>query len=417
MNNHLRMLIYRSHPEEWSITPITRTLNPFTANSQHPGGCLTGDDNGYRKIQTLKSNDEPLVVPAGIQIRAVHDGFDAYGNPHNPNTVLPGGLADGKLVVRESVARALDLAEQQLNEFFAGQYHLVGLDGFRSRDRQMAAFTGTLKQNLGVQNSINPTLTELYDAGTLANGVNAWVDTDKESEKYQTLARELAGSMIAHEELNDIAAKTQTSLEEIISSVITISANSSIGPAKDRQIPLVFENNSHAGGGAIDLMLTDSQGRILNPVPFDYVGEEASIDFLERDEHCDALIQRIQNAPQSPLAQHFKNIGMASATMKDMHVLREAIRIAHHLMTTLGATYYSAHDSKQGGENWHYEPGNVVYNLDGSVYHKAESANEFPDSGNPGHTLQKHGRGATAVWGGKTAHELAKRDHGLQLAT
>ncbi len=410
------MFIYRSNPEQWSATPITRTLNLYTANAQHPDGCLTGDDNGYKKIKTLKDNYEPLVVPAGIQIRAVHDGLDAYGNPHNPKTVLPGGLDSGKLVVRESVARALDLAEQQLNRFFAGQYHIIGLDGFRSRDRQMAAFTGTLKDHLKAHSGDNQTLTELYDAGVLADGVNAWVDADSESAAYKALARELTESPIIHEEIKDIAVKNQIPEEEVIFNLITISANSSIGPAKDRRIPLIFENNSHAGGGAIDVMLADKQGRILNPVPFDYVGKEASIDFLESDENCDALIRRIQKSPESPLAQHFKNIGMANTTMKDIHILREAIRIVHHLMTAIGATYYSSHDSKQGGENWHYEPGNIVYNLDGSVYHRAKSADEFPDSGNPGHALQKKGRDATAVWGGKTAHELAERDHGLRMA-
>lgn len=415
------MFIYRSNPEQWSVTPIIRHINPLMADKDNPAGYHEGEDKGYRNMRTDKTNFEPLVTPAGVITRASYDGLDEYGNSFNAKIVLKGGLPEGKLVVRENVARALDYAQLLLTRFFAGEYSIVAIDGFRSRDRQMDGFTRTMKEVMEAKNITNPTLTELFEVGNTADGTFSWVNGDKKSAEFQTLAQELLSDPTSQQEIQEIATKNlgegetlEDKIADVVYSLITISANSNIGPAKDQKIPLDFEGNAHAGGGAIDMMLADKNGRILSPVPFDYVGEEAGMDFLESDENCDALIRKIQSEPNSILAQHFKKIGM-SATMKDIRILREAVRIAYHLMKTIGATYYSADNPKDGGENWHYQPGNRIYDLDGNVYQSSESAETNPDSGNTGHTIQKKGRDATAVWGGETGHKLAMRDHSLQI--
>jgi hypothetical protein len=408
---------YPVSPENWPSTPIVRDLNPKTAEPGNEAGLREGDDHGYRKIATRKDVHEPLVQPADVAFtRPSYDGFDEYGNSFDQNIVLAGGLPGGKLVVREEVARGLDRAQEMLTQFFAGDFNVVAIDGFRSRDRQAAGFTRIMMRDV-LQGKEPEGITELYRAGKIADDTFAWVNADVNADEYKALAAELLAKPEIKQELESLAGEgeiTQDVLDEIVYEVITISANSNRGPAAGRKVPLVFENNAHAGGGAIDMMLADGQGRILNPVPFDFVGPEAAMDYLESDENCDALIRRIQSEPDSILGQHFKKIGM-SATMKDLTVLREALRVAYHLMKSIGATYYSAHDPKGGGENWHMEPGNVVFNLDGSVYHRAPSAAENFDSGNPGHALQKHGRDATAVWGGATGHASAIKDHGLEI--
>ena len=84
-------------------------------------------------------------------------------------------------------------------------------------------------------------------------------------------------------------------------------------------------------------------------------------------------------------------------------------------MKSQGATFYSADPAEEGGEDWHYEPGNVLYAPDGTVVWAAPSAAKNRDSGNPGHELQTHGHGGVASYGGRSAHEIAVRDHGLQV--
>lgn len=64
-----------------------------------------------------------------------------------------------------------------------------------------------------------------------------------------------------------------------------------------------------------------------------------------------------------------------------------------------------------GGENWHFEPGNIVRDpANGRFVYVAPSARVVWDGGNPGHTLQKRGRNVAAPWGGDAAHaDLIRR--------
>jgi hypothetical protein len=187
--------------------------------------------------------------------------------------------------------------------------------------------------------------------------------------------------------------------------LIVIGANTSLGPTSEFEVPLDFETNAHAGGGAVDMMLVDREGKLLSLVPFDYVGEEASIDYLEDDENFERFKEHAKNKPE--LLRHLKKIGYN--TLEDFDFvawekIREALRVLYHLTKALGCTYYSAHP---GGESWHFEPdGIALYAPDGTLVYESPLAEYFqPGSGNPGHTLQKLGPKAVAVYGGFSAHQ------------
>lgn len=410
------MEAYPIPPEQWAETPIKREINPLTADEKHPEGYREGEDKGYRKIATLKDVTEPLVEPAGVRTRPSYDGFNEYGDEKNESIALAGGLENGELVVREGVARALDHAQQILDDVFGGEFNIVALDGFRSRDRQAAGFTRIMKEVLA--GNENPSITEMYDAGMTADGTFAWVNADTDSAEYAAIASELMAT--AKEEIEAIAARkgevTSEVVEELIYEIITISANSKVGPAAGRGVPLIFENNAHAGGGAVDMMFTDRTGKLINKVPFDFVGPEAGMDYMEDYANFEKFLATARG--KGTLKKHLERMGFASPeafTQKDWEMIRNALRIRYHLMKAVGATYYSAHDSNDGGEDWHIEPGNVTFGLNGKVVSQTESASRVFDSGNPGHALQKHGRQATAVWGGSTAHIIARRDFGLKM--
>jgi hypothetical protein len=90
-------------PELWTKTPIARKVNPLTS-------MIEGDDKGYRDVRTLPTNPAPLVAP-DVTCLAAYDGWTFKGL-QDPSIILPGGLRDGALVVRETFARDIEDAEQ-----------------------------------------------------------------------------------------------------------------------------------------------------------------------------------------------------------------------------------------------------------------------------------------------------------------
>lgn len=409
---------YPVRPEQWADTPILRGINPLTQ-------LIEGDDSGYRSMRTLPSNPSPLVVPA-VTIRANYDGVSEYG-AQQAEIALAGGLRDGVLVVRECVARELEEADKLLKTVFGGELRLCAVDGFRSWRRQAAGFTRMLLRHLGrlglsPVNVDNDVLTFL-DAGNRADGTFSWVNAQVSSAAYAALVEELRRDSRMIEQLRAYAATqakggpvTNEMLDEALYTYVTVSANSGLGRAANR-CPLNFEGNAHAGGGAVDLLLLDGQGRPVNVVPFDYPGDEAGMDFMEDDAHYDVLIARASEESDAGtmLRTHLSALGYptpAAFSRRDWKYFRDVNRVRFHLGKARGWTYYS---SAHGGENWHFEPGNKGYDpLSGEVTtFELLTAEQLPDAGNPGHTLQKLGREATAVWGGSSGHEQA-RSFGLE---
>lgn len=401
-------------PELWTKTPIKRNMNGLT-------GLIEGDDNGYRDVRTLPTNPAPLVGP-DVTCLAAYDGWNLKGL-QDPKIILPGGLRDGALVVRETFARDIEDAEQVLLRVFGGQYRICALDGFRSWVRQAAGFTSLLvgwmkKFDVDPQKT-DDKIVAFLQAGDKADGTFSWVNADVNSPAYETLANELKADARMEEQLLAYAATKQADdpkfdLNKAVYTYITVSANSGIGRAVKHQIPLIFEGNAHAGGGACDIFLINSANRPLNPVPFDFPGPAAAMDYLENETHYDEYIRLLGSDEQlRTYMRTYWDKDASSFTREDWNMFRDALRVLYHLAKAKRWTYYS---SDHGGENWHLEGGDIGYDVfTGEVlFSEAGSADKFPDSGNPGHTLQTHGREGIAVWGGASGH-MAARQWGLKI--
>ncbi len=404
---------YPVPPEKWPTTPIVRGINPLTQ-------LIEGDDSGYRKVSTLMANLAPLVNPA-ILCRPSYDGVREDG-AKLPSIALPGGLRDGILVVRETFARDLEDANQLLQKVFGGEYTPCALDGFRSWHRQAAGFTrmlhGHMQRLCVTAENADDRIANFINAGNAADGTFAWVNADTTSPVYVTLLDELRKDAKLMTQLRDFAATlnggaTPDNLIGTLYTYVTISANSGIGRAANRGIPLVFENNAHAGGGACDVFLLGRNGLPLNHIPFDYPGEEAGMDYLEQDAHFEAYVAKASSDPL--LQEHLLTLGLSPDTVTRNHweQWRSAVRVIYHMTRAKGWTFYS---SEHGGENWHLEGNNKCYSVESGMVFRREvgTAQAYPDSGNPGHALQLHGRDAVAVWGGKSGHTAA-RSHGLEV--
>lgn len=398
-------------PEKWATTPIKRTLNPKT-------GWLEGEDGdkpeirnpGYRGMPTLGENSEELVVPASIEQRSSFDGFNEYGHPHDSNIVLPGGLEGGILVVREAVARCLEYAQRLLDQLYGGEFRIIALDGFESYTRQIAGFTRVLKGLLKEEGIKEPSITQLFELGKKANGMYAWVNANKNTSEYEAIKIELLANVVFMQEVQTIANSQGIEVDEVLFKIITISANSNVGPSKDRKVPFNYENNAHAGGGAVDIMIVDKKGTLANLIPYCWIGEEAGMDYMENSENYKDFVSRAKT--DKALQLHLKHIGFSTVeafTFQAWERLCLINRIKYHLMKALGCTYYSAHNPKEGGENWHVEPGNVLYSPTGEIIWRAPTADIHPNSGNPGHTLQILGARGVAVYGGRSGHFHARR--------
>lgn len=400
----------------WRTTPIVRSTNPLT-------GLIEGDDLGYRRMTTLRHNRSPLVVP-NVLVRAYYDGDDEWGK-YDSATVLPGGLMDRKLVLRETAARGIELLDQLVWEASDGEFIIAALDGFRSEKRQVAGFNRLLRAQMNLigltDSDIPHRIADFMVCGGVADGTFSYVkvaenslldraidaiklDADVMKQITDFLVRKLDGG-------GDIRDLRQGDFEYGVLEYLTISANYGLGHGVG--LRLNSECNAHAGAGACDVFVIEAAtGRPINPVYFDYPGPEAGMDFMEGEGAYERYLAAVQEKPL--LRLHLEKLGETpeAFTFTQWQYFQGAIRILYHAAKGAGFTYYS---SEHGGENWHLEPGNIIYepSTGGVVASEILTAELHPDSGNPGHTLQTLGKSALAVWGGATAHQLARDKFGL----
>jgi hypothetical protein len=353
-----------------------------------------------------------------IRVRSNYDGNDLVNGAIRNELVLPGGTQE-RVFARRSVLEALRTADQYLADRYGGDMHVVVVDAFRSQERQAAGFTRKLIEVLN--GKITPSSDDLYDAGIAADGTFSLVRADRRS-SLQIEARSHTEGLPG---VRDIAERVKKSVLDVAQELVDISANVRVAgrhfqfpPSTllNMDLPLDAHNNAHAGGGAVDAFLFSS-GKLLNGhVPFDWVGVEASMDFLEDDANFDAYKARVQESPI--LQEHLRIQGIeGDITPAQWKFWRDAQRIMFHTMRRVGSTFFSDRACNGrgsfGGENWHFEPGNVVYdrrNRHTRVVYEGGFASQLPNSGNPGHALQKMGaRKALAVWGGNGAHQQLRQ--------
>lgn len=395
--------------KKWISTPIVLEVNPKT-------GKKWGDDGGYRKMRTLPYNPSPLAVPS-LEIRSVYDGIDEYTGDHAKVSPLPGGLAGGKQMARTILAQGFDLGDMTLRSMTGNALGLVAYDLFRSEKRQAGGFTAKLLEQLSKRDvdpsEVHGNLLGYIQAGKEADGVFSFVNLDMTSPAYNQVIDRLKEDVKFMVDVEDVASELGIGKDALLEEYVTFCSNSGLGQGTG--VPLNGECNAHLGAGAGDAQVLDVKtGLPLSKVPFDYSGPISAMDFLEPDENYDVYIAAAKSDPV--LAEHLKRIGYPTPdtfTFENWKKLRAIKRAQYHLMVAMGFTFYSAEDAS-GGEDWHWEAGNIItHPLTGDVvYSEPLTAALYPNAGNPGHTLQKLGKDAVAIWGAANTLPLALA-HGL----
>ena len=395
-------------PEKWADEPLIRGINAM--------GEPEGSAIGYRDVETLVENNEPLVEP-NVMVRPAHDSIDEYTGEKTVNH-LPGGVEGAILVVRESGARFLDLGQEILDEYYPG-WKILALDGYRSGTRQKGGMKRTWDRVTKEKRIIEPTVAELMKYGKIADGTFSWANADIQHDNYKALKKTLLTDSHFIEELSEALtlegkAVTPENIDKALFEYITISTNVEKGRGVGRKIRLDAEKNAHAGGGAIDMMITDEKGRPLSLVPYVFVGEEAAMFYSEEPGAYEHYLQSVKTNPV--LAEHLKRLGYDNPekfTRHEWDIFVKANRVRCHMSRALGGSFYTAKDPKKGGEGWHHEPGNILYNPKGKVIWAAPTAKLYPNSGNTSHTYEKLGISRTAVYGGTSAEKFIAKHYGF----
>ncbi|MBI2453667.1 hypothetical protein HYV58_00640 [Candidatus Peregrinibacteria bacterium] len=376
-------------------------------------GAREGDDSGYRD-QPVRDYREAMVDMSGeIATRPSYDGIDTITGTYRSETVLPGGTARG-VYGRKTVVETLKVANEYLQNRYGKGTEVVVVDAFRSKDRQVSGFSRIAIGEL--QGKQLPDCETLYKAGLKADGTFSLVRPEREHPVYKEFVRDIS----AMPDIKQLAEAVEKEVSEVVTGIADIAAN--LRHAKkffpnapltplSMDVPLNAHNNAHAGGGAVDAFLMH-RGHILNShVPFDYVGIEAAMDFLEQPDGLALYRAKVKESPV--LQEHLRSQGIITeVTENQWEFWKQAQRIMFWVMKSTGSTYFSDTACNRannfGGENWHFEPGNQVFNPAATEYvvYTGAGYDQVQDAGNPGHTLQKLGPKTPAVWGGDAAHKM-----------
>lgn len=414
------MTAYPIRPEQWEDTPIEIVRNPLTGKEDGDDGSLEGVHGGYRKIPRLQDNFESLVVPA-VPTAAVYEGYNEYGDPKNEAEVLKGGLKDGVLVVRETLARTMEYLNSLYAEYT--DYELLALDGFRSESRQAAGWDRLRKRIMSEQGIGQSTPSEIYSAGLAADDIFSVVNPDTDSKEFKDLESELMADGRFIEEVKEIVSKkyedgqvTDDRVADLVFEYIAFITNADIAQAEGRKVPLDADMMAHSSADAIDFMLRNrNTGKLVSPVGFDFPNRpEAAIKLTRMDsvEKPGAYEAYRDEALANPgYAAHIKSMGMDpnNFTRADFDKLQKAQRVWFHSTQAVGMSNYV-------GETWHGNGGINPTKIDGSplIANSRYMDKAFVWGGNTCDAQLKLGPKGIAAFGGNTSAVVARRDWGLE---
>ena len=398
--------------EGYNRLPITRPILIETT------GRIEGDDDGYRDVPVEDDGERVIALSEedGLDLRPIYDGVDPIDGSKNDSANLPGGI-DGKMFVRESVAIGLRAFANYLRERHGESVKPIIIDTFRSYKRQAAGFSGLLDKALG--GNRQPNVEEMFKAGRKADGTFSYVRANPNAPELASFMSDIEASGEIGQDLRLLSEKLGSSFETVLLEYTTFCVNLRIrqrlGLSLDIENPynsdqtgdVIFENNAHAGAAAVDMFL-GVDGKIASSLaPYDSMGPWAAKEALEDDANFEGYKREAETDPE--LSGFLQRLGISATTLTrdQWEFAKEANRVLHHPTNRMGATYYSAANPQNGGENWHIEFGNVIWDPanSGQVIHQAPSSSRHWNSGNPGHALQRMPAGtAVAVWGGTEAH-------------
>ena len=386
----------------WVNTPVVLEQNPIT-------GKKDGDDDGYRDVTTLAEN-ESAHRQLTITTRQAYKGESVYDGSQDPSLAIPGGLPNEELILRGNFALALECADAFLREQSEGVYSLCAVDGFRTQARQSGGFTKLLRaelDKLGINDAnIDAEVPKVITAGLAADEIFSWVNADKTAPRYESLVTEMQQDAAFWRQIEATATANDKTIAEMAHIYVSISANSGLGRFADRHVRLDIEKNTHLGGGACDLLVL-REGVPMAPTPFDWLGCEAKQDFMEKESNWQLYVTNVRRCRELQIHLERCCFKPLSLCWDDWVQIREGIRIFFHLMKAIGCTIYC-------NEFWHADGSNAMRHPGTGeiLFREFLTADKFPNSGNPSHTVQTLGRNGISVWGGHAGH-LAARGFGL----
>lgn len=370
-----------------------------------------GDDTGYRHVIS-REWWEPLVqleANPNLIIRPVYAGYSRIHGWFDLTEVLP-GTTGNTLYVRKAVAEWI----KRLSDYVSRKhgYKLIVVDGFRHYETQASGFSRLFLDMLWNRS----TLSEIYWAWLRADWIFSFVDTQK---------MDLSWGSHREREIALIAEKVQKSPSEVKQELQTMFYNLALYrkstniavpfiPEVDQLIQdspeniFYFQNNAHAGGGAVDIFLwKEHAGNIvpINHVPFDFCGKngESTIDFLEKRENWE--MYRTLAKKDERVRTYLKSIWVDPDDIPDTQFIewQSAIRILYNWVKRMWGTTYN-------GENWHFNFWNIVLDPENNEeIHRGLCTQIQEKTGNSCQAILIHGpEKGIQTFTGNGAHEILR---------
>lgn len=354
-------------------------------------GKPDGDDAGYRNVVVCEDDvagqGDPLV-----ELDSMIAQYAVYAVGAEPG-ICPAygrGLgAPSTMLVRGPVRQALLEVDARLRAY---DRRVLVLDAYRSVETQRRLWKYLFEQLLGDVQVESLSVLELLKLGIEADNIGSYVTVVKDGH-YDDVVDEIMVSN-AWADLVEASQALGKDPQETVELFVTFHRNLGY---KTRGVSLdTTSNTAHGGGGAIDAIMADLDGKPLNlGVPFDYVGPESAMRYFENP-GCYGDFYRAcrENAV---LHQHAIECGYNG---NDFGALCSEIqrnrRLLYHVMMRAGATFYVA-------ECWHWNFGNE---------RGGRQFDRFPHAGSGCHSLLKDVCNPEtgewiAVWGNAWAQRRA----------
>lgn len=296
------------------------------------------------------------------------------------------------ILLREPVIRSLEEADRLLKEY---GFKVLVVDGFRSVFTQAALWKHTLRRICQGKDPDKLSIRALLTLGQQADEIGSYAPVLENGTYWQLFDhfRENSPEWFSLVEYAQTKFHTGKMTEEWLALYITLKANLGLLPS------LLLDtagHTSHGNGGTEDsLLISLKDGEVAGlGTPYDYPGKASAIDFFEHQENLEAW--RLSQANDREMTKYLSECGInRPVTLNDFERIRGIRRIFYWAMEKVGVGRY-------GPEYWHRTHGNS---------RGGKQADQYPGAGNSCHAITRDIRDSDgqylAVWGNKTAHEMA----------
>lgn len=385
-------------------TPIVRSVLPWT-------GRLTGDDHGYRDVAIHpgdQENPDKLVrIPNSILQAQPY----ATGPIPGICSYYEGGLAGPEtLLVRAPMVPLIEHVDQLVQHFGC---RLLIVDAFRPWWVQVNLWRW-LRNKIITEENLDGSRLSVADEvriGMRADDVGSYCKA-LEDHKFAAALRALGYGDFWADQSAEASKKLGLTVEEVAKLYVTFRKNA----GADIDVSLDMNAvTAHGGGGAVDVMLVDLNGKpVFLGAPFDYLAVNgiqftpAVMDYFDNPTKVTVEVYADAVARDPVLQQYCAFFGHTQITQKVFAEAQEYRRLLMNSFLSIGATSFSLDETV--GEFWHFNLPNWGGN----------QCKDLPGAGNGCHSLLANVVSAEtgepmAVWSNSVGHKLAAEDFGITM--